>query len=121
MSRTVQRARLDSEMFCRKVSTIFRVLYYCRFRFIRGANLHRTLVYAGVLGRGGVLSASATLAPGYRYHTSGELVSGGRSGYSWSSSASGSNGMDLDFGAAWLNPHGAPYRTYGFQLRCLSE
>ena len=69
----------------------------------------------------GVLSASATLAPGYRYHTSGELVSGGRSGYSWSSAASGSNGMDLDFGAAWLNPHGAPYRTYGFQLRCLSE
>ena len=61
------------------------------------------------------------VAPGYRYHTSGELVSGGRSGYSWSSSASGSNGMDLDFGAAWLNPHGAPYRTYGFQLRCLSE
>ena len=61
------------------------------------------------------------VAPGYRYHTSGELVSGGRSGYSWSSSARGSNGMDLDFGAAWLNPHGAPYRTYGFQLRCLSH
>ena len=86
---------------------------------LTGVGLWFMRVFCGEAGCLSVLGYS--LAPGYRYHTSGELVSGGRSGYSWSSSASGSNGMDLDFGAAWLNPHGAPYRTYGFQLRCLSE
>ncbi len=43
----------------------------------------------------------------------------GNNGYSWSSSVSGVNGVDLNFNAANLNPSNADRRAYGFQVRCL--
>ncbi|WP_294601132.1 hypothetical protein [uncultured Rikenella sp.] len=48
-------------------------------------------------------------------------MAGGRNGYSWSSSVSGTHGMDLDFYAIALCPDYATNRAYGLQLRCLSE
>ncbi|WP_300726604.1 hypothetical protein [uncultured Rikenella sp.] len=45
----------------------------------------------------------------------------GGNGYSYSSSVSGTNGMNLNFGVAWLHPSSADGRAYGYQLRCLSE
>ncbi|WP_300727912.1 hypothetical protein [uncultured Rikenella sp.] len=45
----------------------------------------------------------------------------GNGGYSWASTVSGSNGMNLNFGVTWLNPSSAHNRGHGFQLRCLSE
>ncbi|WP_300828976.1 hypothetical protein [uncultured Rikenella sp.] len=60
-------------------------------------------------------------APGYRYHTSGELVSGGRSGYSWSSSFSGTSGVFLYFNTQSLNPSNVSSRGHGLQLRCRAE
>ncbi|WP_297831468.1 hypothetical protein [uncultured Rikenella sp.] len=42
-------------------------------------------------------------------------------GYSWSSTASGTNGIYLYFCAAWIDSSFAYPRAYGFQLRCLSE
>ncbi|WP_294597877.1 hypothetical protein [uncultured Rikenella sp.] len=49
------------------------------------------------------------------------MWNGGRCGYSWSSAASDINGLDLYFGVGWLYPSSTYYRSYGFQLRCLSE
>ncbi len=60
-------------------------------------------------------------APGYRYPNEGTLGAIGSNGYSWASTVSGTNGMYLNFGVAWLYPSRANYRAYGFQLRCLSE
>ncbi len=45
----------------------------------------------------------------------------GNYGYSWSSTASGPNGIYLYFCAAWIDSSFAYPRAYGFQLRCLSE
>ncbi|WP_294596478.1 hypothetical protein [uncultured Rikenella sp.] len=49
------------------------------------------------------------------------LMFSGNRGYSWSSTARGTNGMNLRFDMTWLNPCNADSRAYGFQLRCLSE
>ncbi len=59
-------------------------------------------------------------APGYRYHTSGIAVVIGNSGFGWSSTI-GINGLALNFHSQSLNASHSGYRTYGFQLRCLSE
>ncbi|WP_300727512.1 hypothetical protein [uncultured Rikenella sp.] len=45
----------------------------------------------------------------------------GSYGYSWSLTASGTNGIYLYFCAAWIDSSFAYPRAYGFQLRCLSE
>ncbi|WP_294591253.1 hypothetical protein [uncultured Rikenella sp.] len=42
-------------------------------------------------------------------------------GYCYSSSAEGSNGVNLAFHATALGPNNASSRGLGFQLRCLSE
>ncbi|WP_299457633.1 hypothetical protein [uncultured Rikenella sp.] len=59
-------------------------------------------------------------APGYRHRDTGALNNVGNNGYSWSSTVSGTNGMNLNFNVTWLNPSNANNRAYGFQLRCLS-
>ncbi|MDE5944391.1 MAG: hypothetical protein K2G93_02255 [Rikenella sp.] len=60
-------------------------------------------------------------APGYRRYSSGTLYAVGVSGFSWSSSASGSLGYYLDFNYGGINPNHLSYRANGFQLRCLQE
>ncbi|WP_294600520.1 hypothetical protein [uncultured Rikenella sp.] len=45
----------------------------------------------------------------------------GLGGYSWSSTVSGTSGMNLNCDVAWLSPSSAYYRAHGLQLRCLSE
>ncbi|WP_294600056.1 hypothetical protein [uncultured Rikenella sp.] len=64
---------------------------------------------------------SAGTAPGFRERANGGLVGVGESGYSWSSTVSGTLGMNLGLSVAWLSPCGANGCAYGFQLRCLSE
>ncbi|WP_300728197.1 hypothetical protein [uncultured Rikenella sp.] len=49
------------------------------------------------------------------------MSSVGNDGYRWSSTANDTNSIYLGFGATWLDPSRANYRSYGFQLRCLSE
>ncbi|WP_300744538.1 hypothetical protein [uncultured Rikenella sp.] len=44
----------------------------------------------------------------------------GNSGFGWSSTI-GINGLALNFHSQSLNVSHSGYRTYGFQLRCLSE
>ncbi|WP_297832859.1 hypothetical protein [uncultured Rikenella sp.] len=44
----------------------------------------------------------------------------GDSGFGWSSTI-GINGLALNFHSQSLNASHSGYRTYGFQLRCLSE
>ncbi|WP_297626010.1 hypothetical protein [uncultured Rikenella sp.] len=60
-------------------------------------------------------------APGYRHNLAGSLLSIGEQGYSWSSSASDTNGLNLGFGGTWFRFSSSDGRAYGFQLRCLSE
>ncbi|WP_300829475.1 hypothetical protein [uncultured Rikenella sp.] len=60
-------------------------------------------------------------APGFRERANGGLSSVGSSGFSYSSSVGGSNGVCLHFGVTYLNPSHASSRAYGFQLCCLSE
>ncbi len=60
-------------------------------------------------------------APGYRHPTSGAPGGVGNDGYSWSSTVSGTNGMNLHFYVTGLNPSYALSRGFGLQLRCLSE
>ncbi|WP_299456678.1 hypothetical protein [uncultured Rikenella sp.] len=43
------------------------------------------------------------------------------SGYSWSSTVGGTNGVHLGFNVTWLDPNNADNRAHGFQLHCLSE
>ena len=59
------------------------------------------------------------LCPGYRHRDTGVLTSVGNNGYSWSSTVSSTNGMNLNFNYAGLNPSNANNRAYGFQVRCL--
>ena len=59
-------------------------------------------------------------APGDRNRDTGALNNVGNNGYSWASTVSGTNGMNLNFNVTWLNPSNANNRAYGFQLRCLS-
>ena len=65
------------------------------------------------------------MAPGFRdsglYGLLGALTRVSNSGYSWSSSFSGTSGVFLYFFAQSLNPSGSDRRAYGLQLRCLSE
>ena len=73
------------------------------------------------MGAEGVfLSAPGFRDAGYNGRLGG-LVSVGHYGYSWSSTVSSTNGMNLTFGVTWLIPSTSDYRGYGFQLRCLSE
>ncbi|WP_297626546.1 hypothetical protein [uncultured Rikenella sp.] len=51
----------------------------------------------------------------------GDLANVGGSEYSWSSTISSTNGMNLRLGVTWLYSSSADYRAYSFQLRCLSE
>ncbi|WP_304709042.1 hypothetical protein [uncultured Rikenella sp.] len=60
-------------------------------------------------------------APGYRERTTGELMSLGKHGFSWSSETNGMHGVDLSFHTQYFDAHGASHRAHGFQLRCLSE
>lgn len=60
-------------------------------------------------------------APGYRYSATGGLLSVGNQGFSWSSSVSSFNGINLNFNYAGVitgNPNG---RANGFQVRCIQE
>ncbi|WP_297626806.1 hypothetical protein [uncultured Rikenella sp.] len=45
----------------------------------------------------------------------------GNHGFGWSSTTKEITSIYLDFQTATLRPNGADRRTYGFQLRCLSE
>ena len=60
-------------------------------------------------------------APGCRQRASGLLGGNSDNGYSWASAASGIDGMLLEFRVQFLITGYAVSRTYGFQLRCLSE
>ncbi len=60
-------------------------------------------------------------APGYRIVDSGELCRVGYSGFSWSSTVSGSNSYYLDFYPTRLVPQTSTHRAIGRQLRCLQE
>ena len=60
-------------------------------------------------------------APGYRYRDTGALGSVGSSGCNWASTVSSIHGMYLGFDVTNLGPSSAYSRSYGFQLRCLSE
>ena len=60
-------------------------------------------------------------APGCRRPYYGTLYHVGDSGYSWSSTVSGSNVRFLDFFPTWLLPQNSHSRAYGFPLRCLQE
>jgi len=64
-------------------------------------------------------------APGFREYgrTSYEGIARnvGHGGYSWSSTASDTYGVFLDFHVTWLYPSYMNYRAYGFPLRYLSE
>ena len=60
-------------------------------------------------------------APGYRHAFYGTLWSVGYSGYSWSSTVSGSNVRFLDFGFYGVYPQHSNYRAHGFPLRCLQK
>ncbi|WP_297831208.1 hypothetical protein [uncultured Rikenella sp.] len=60
-------------------------------------------------------------APGHRHAYSGEPVSVGGNGYSWSSTVSGTGGMYLGFSVTELSPSSTAGRASGLQLRCLSE
>ncbi|WP_297627741.1 hypothetical protein [uncultured Rikenella sp.] len=60
-------------------------------------------------------------APGCRQRTSGLLGGNSDNGYSWASAASGIDGMLLEFRVQFLITGYAVSRTYGLQLRCLSE
>ena len=68
---------------------------------------------------------SFDIRPGFRdagnYGRLGDLANVGGSGYSWSSTISSTNGMNLRLGVTWLYSSSADYRAYSFQLRCLSE
>ncbi len=63
--------------------------------------------------------AILSCAPGYRHRDTGVLTSVGNNGYSWSSTVSGTNGVNLNFNTSWLNPSNTNNRAYGFQVRCL--
>ncbi|WP_300646468.1 hypothetical protein [uncultured Rikenella sp.] len=45
----------------------------------------------------------------------------GHEGSVWSSATAGINGVYLGFVVAWFNPSSSYGRSYGIQLRCLSE
>ncbi|WP_297628318.1 hypothetical protein [uncultured Rikenella sp.] len=60
-------------------------------------------------------------APGFRHGASGVLGDIGGNSYSWSSAVSKINATYFYFSMIQLTPSNAAYRTYGFQLRCLSE
>ncbi|WP_300853248.1 hypothetical protein [uncultured Rikenella sp.] len=60
-------------------------------------------------------------APGFRERANGGPGYVGSSGFSYSSSVSGSNGVYLNFSVTDLNPSRAHGRAYGLQLRCLSH
>ncbi|WP_294594613.1 hypothetical protein [uncultured Rikenella sp.] len=60
-------------------------------------------------------------APGNRGGYEGALHDVGNLGYGWSSTVGGTNGVNLVFGVPWVVPGYLDHRTYGFQLRCLSE
>ncbi|WP_294598439.1 hypothetical protein [uncultured Rikenella sp.] len=60
-------------------------------------------------------------APGYRDPSSGGPWGVGHFGYSWASTVSSTNGMNLLFYATHLDPGNTYGHTHGFLLRCLSE
>ncbi|WP_299458097.1 hypothetical protein [uncultured Rikenella sp.] len=60
-------------------------------------------------------------APGRRNESSGILAGVGHSGYSWSSTVSGTLGVFLYFSTQNLYPSNVGSRGHGHQLRCLSE
>ncbi|WP_299458027.1 hypothetical protein, partial [uncultured Rikenella sp.] len=60
-------------------------------------------------------------APGFRHGASGVLGDIGGNSYNWSSAVSKINATYFYFSMIQLTPSNAAYRTYGFQLRCLSE
>ena len=60
-------------------------------------------------------------APGFRHGPSGTLIGTGNYGYSYSSSASGTNSIFLHFSTHLLSLADQTYCTSGLQLRCLSE
>ncbi|WP_294598895.1 hypothetical protein [uncultured Rikenella sp.] len=60
-------------------------------------------------------------APGYRTYHSGALGLVGSNSYSWSATIREITGKGLGFDMIWLNAGAERNRTYGFQLRCLSE
>ncbi len=67
----------------------------------------------------------AVPAPGFRdagnNGKNGDLMNVGNSGFSWSSSVSGSNGVYLNFNATNLNPSNTNNRAFGLQVRCLQH
>ena len=66
-------------------------------------------------------SAEQHPAPGYRHPSYGTLYSVGVYGFSWSSTASGSNAHNLGFSYGGVGPQSYSNRAYGFPLRCIQE
>ena len=60
-------------------------------------------------------------APGYRHRDTGSANYVGHTGYSWSSAVDNIDGVHLHFYIIWLSPCNTSSRSYGFQLRCLSQ
>ncbi len=60
-------------------------------------------------------------APGNRGSEHGKVRSVGNSGYSGSSTLTGSGAYNLGFNPTWLGSQNYGNRVYGFQLRCLQE
>ena len=64
-------------------------------------------------------------APGFRdagnYGRLGALMHVGTNGYSWASTVSSTDGVNLGFGVVWLLFSSTSGRAAGFPLRCLSE
>ncbi|WP_304708568.1 hypothetical protein [uncultured Rikenella sp.] len=65
--------------------------------------------------------AAEGLAPGFRDAHSGDRVTVGNYGFSWSSATSDIRGLDLNFHSQYLDTGSSDNRAHGFQLRCLSE
>ena len=87
-----------------------------------GINREKAFSVEATVGQRRADSNAERRAPGFRNrNTSGALGSVGSSGYCYSSSVNGTNGMDLDFSTRHFNPGYAGNRGDAFQLRCLSE
>ncbi|WP_300726132.1 hypothetical protein [uncultured Rikenella sp.] len=60
-------------------------------------------------------------APGYRRRDTGALLGCGNEGSAWAAATKETNGVYLRGVMNAAQPSYSDYRTFGFQLRCLSE
>ncbi|WP_300828936.1 hypothetical protein [uncultured Rikenella sp.] len=60
-------------------------------------------------------------APGFRGSGEGAMDSAGEHGASWSSSTDDTSAQYIAYRTHYFNSSHSDRRSYGFQLRCLSE